>query len=65
MSRPIDPSQPGSPDPASVTSSDDYWAMELKPEEEPVVTGTLFFVTIILIIIGAVWVIMYLRLLDR
>jgi hypothetical protein len=38
---------------------------ELKPGEEPVTTGTLFFVVILLMIISAVWVIMYLRLLDR
>jgi len=44
---------------------EDYFAMQLGPREEPVVTGTLFFVIIILMIIGAVWVIMYLRLLDR
>jgi hypothetical protein len=37
----------------------------LKPGEEPVTTGTLFFVVILLMIISAVWVIMYLRLLDR
>lgn len=37
---------------------------ELSPEEEPVVTGTLFMVMIILMIIGAVWVIMYMRLLP-
>jgi flagellar biogenesis protein FliO len=37
---------------------------ELSPEEEPVVTGTLFLVMIILMIIGAVWVIMYMRLLQ-
>lgn len=38
---------------------------ELAPGEEPVTTGTLFFVVILLMIIGAVWVIMYMRLLDR
>jgi flagellar biogenesis protein FliO len=37
---------------------------ELPPQEEPVVTGTLFLVMIILMIIGAVWVIMYMRLLQ-
>lgn len=65
MNRPIDPGQPVSKSTAGAPGSDDYWAVELKPEEEPVVTGTLFLVTIILIVIGAVWVIMYLRLLDR
>jgi hypothetical protein len=46
-------------------SGDDYWKRELEPKEEPVVTGTLFLVIIILMIIGAIWLIMYLRLLDR
>ena len=50
---------------ATGTPADDYWTTPLAPGEEPVVTGTLFFVIIILMIIGAVWVIMYLRLLDR
>ena len=38
---------------------------ELLPEEEPTTTGTLFLVMIILMIIAAIWVIMYVRLLDR
>lgn len=57
--------EPLGPGSAPATGSDDYWATELTKEEEPVVTGTLFLVIIILMIIGAVWVIMYLRLLDR
>ena len=36
---------------------------QLPPEEEPVVTGTLFVVMVILMIIGAIWVIMYQRML--
>jgi hypothetical protein len=48
---------------APPTGSADRADTELPPEEEPVVTGTLFLVTIILMIIGAIWVIMYLRLL--
>lgn len=38
---------------------------ELKPGEEPVTTGTLFLVAILLMIIAAIWIIMYVRLLDR
>jgi flagellar biogenesis protein FliO len=38
---------------------------ELSPDEEPRATGTLFLVMIILMIIVAIWVIMYMRLLDR
>ena len=52
-------------DPSRSTGSDDPSATELNPEEEPRTTGTLFLVMIILMIIGAVWIIMYLRLLDR
>ena len=49
---------------APPTGSADPSKTELLPEEEPVVTGTLFLVMIILMIIGAVWVIMYMRLLQ-
>ncbi len=49
----------------SPASADDYFARGLAPGEEPVATGTLFFVIIILMVIGAVWVIMYLKLLNR
>jgi flagellar biogenesis protein FliO len=47
------------------TGSDRPDHAEPGPEEEPQATGTLFLVMIILMIIVAVWVIMYLRLLDR
>jgi hypothetical protein len=59
-------SQPSAPDrsPAS-PDKDDYWNTTIGPGEEPVVTGTLFFVIVIMMIIGAVWIIMFLRLLDR
>jgi flagellar biogenesis protein FliO len=49
---------------APPTGTADPGKTELSPEEEPVVTGTLFLVMIILMIIGAVWVIMYMRLLQ-
>lgn len=51
--------------PAPPTGSDDPGETELTAEEEPRATGTLFLVMIILMIIVAVWLIMYLRLLDR
>jgi len=38
---------------------------ELLPGEEPTTTGTLFMVIIILMIIAAIWVIIYMRLLER
>ena len=47
------------------TGSDRPEDAELTHEEEPRTTGTLFLVMIILMIIIAVWLIMYLRLLDR
>ena len=47
------------------TGSDYPDEIELAPGEEPVTTGTLFLVMIILMIICAVWVIIYMRLLDR
>lgn len=46
-------------------SDTDYWSHGLQPGEEPVVTGTLFAVIVILMIIAAIWIIMYLRLLER
>lgn len=38
---------------------------ELQPDEEPRTTGTLFLTTLILMLIGAVWVVMYSLLLRR
>lgn len=52
-------------DRSPTTGSSDPRDTELSPEEEPKATGTLFLVVVILMIIVAVWVIMYLRLLDR
>lgn len=59
------PDQPLGTGSAPATGSDDYFDAELLPGEAPVVTGTLFIVTIILMIIGAIWIILYLRLLER
>jgi len=50
---------------APATGSDDPLRTELLPEEEPVVTGTLFLTMIILMIIAAFWAIIYLRLIGR
>lgn len=47
------------------TGATDPSKAELAPGEEPVVTGTLFLTLILLMIIGAIWVIVYARLLDR
>jgi hypothetical protein len=53
------------PDTAPATGTTDVRKTELAPGEEPVTTGTLFLTMIVLMIIGAVWVIMYARLIDR
>lgn len=53
------------PQTAPATGTADETKTELAPGEEPVTTGTLFLTMIILMIIGAVWVIMYGMLLDR
>lgn len=51
-----DPKASGSGDPS---------AGELRPEEEPNTTGTLFLTIILLMIIFGFWGLMYLTLLDR
>jgi hypothetical protein len=61
--RPPDSAPPAHTAPA--TGSTDPLKTELAPGEEPVTTGTLFLTMIILMIIGAVWVIAYRMLLDR
>jgi hypothetical protein len=50
---------------APATGTTDVRKTELARGEEPVTTGTLFLTMIILMIIGAVWVIMYAQLIDR
>ena len=56
---------PGPDVPASGTGGNDPGATELAPEEEPVVTGTLFLTMIILMLIGAVWAVAYYLLVKR
>lgn len=50
---------------APATGSDYPPDTELLPGEEPVATGTVFLTMIILMIILAVWVILYAELFDR
>jgi hypothetical protein len=38
---------------------------ELPPEEEPVVTGTLFLMVLLLILIFGFWAMMYVTLINR
>ena len=47
------------------TGSSDSPSPNLAPEEEPVTTGTLFLTVVILMVIAAVWVIVYRLLLRR
>ena len=47
------------------TGSAEPHRTELAPEEEPVTTGTFFLTLVILMIIAAVWLIMYRRMLSH
>lgn len=58
------PNEPHPPDHPGLGSTDPR-ETELAPEEEPVTTGTLFLTMIILMIIGAIWITIYLRLVGR
>lgn len=51
--------------PTPGTGSADPRRTELAPEEEPVTTGTFFLTLVILMIIAAVWLIMYRRMLSH
>jgi hypothetical protein len=51
--------------PAPATGAVDPRQTELPPEEEPIVTGTLFLTMLILTVIGAVWIVVYSLLLHR
>jgi hypothetical protein len=50
---------------APAAGTTDQRATELAPEEEPVTTGTLFLTMVVLMFIGAVWIVMYILLLRR
>lgn len=47
------------------TGSSDPAQTDLAPEDEPVTTGTFFLTLVILMIIAAVWLIMYRRMLSH
>jgi hypothetical protein len=61
----MDPYRPLPPAPVPATGSADHGATELAPEEEPVATGTLFLSMVILMIIGAIWVVSYGFMMNR
>ena len=50
---------------APATGSTDPEETELRPEEEPVTTGTLFIMLLFLMAMAGMWFIMYLTLLNR
>lgn len=50
---------------ARATGSDTPEESELRPDQEPVVIGTLFFMIIFLIMIFGFWALMYLSLWER
>lgn len=47
------------------TGGNDPGDSELRPEEEPNTTGTLFLTVVLLMIIFGFWALMYLTLLNR
>lgn len=53
------------PLPTPATGSADPEQTELRPEEEPVTTGTLFLTLVFLMMLFGFWVMMYLMLLER
>jgi hypothetical protein len=61
----LDPYRPLPPAPVSATGSDDPDMVEIGQEEEPNIIGTLFLSTIFLMIIAAIWIVMYILLLGR
>jgi hypothetical protein len=62
----LDPYQPLSRAAAApATGSDRTADTELSPEEEPVVTGTLFLMIVFLMLIFGIWIILYGMLVGR
>jgi hypothetical protein len=47
------------------TGTTDPQKTDMQPEEEPVVSGTLFLTLILLMLIFGFWIIMYITLLNR
>ena len=57
--------EPRGTTPSPGAGSSDPADTDLAPEDEPVTTGTFFLTLVILMIIAAVWVIMYRRMLSH
>lgn len=52
-------------EPAPATGSTDPRDTEMQPDEEPVVTGTLFLTLLFLMLIFGFWFMMYMIMLNR
>jgi hypothetical protein len=61
----LDPYIPLPPAPTPGTGSVDPAETELAKEAEPAIPGTLFLTTILLMIIAAIWIVMFIILLGR
>jgi hypothetical protein len=61
----LDAYRPLPPAPAPATGSADPRHTEIAREEELPIPGTLFLTVVLLMIIGAIWIVMYIMLLNR
>jgi hypothetical protein len=61
----LDPYRPLPPAPAPGTGSSDPADTEVAKQEEPRIPGTLFLMTVLLMIIAGVWIVMFVILLAR
>ena len=61
----LDAYRPLPPAPVPATGSDDPDTIDLGHGEEPNIIGTIFLSTIFLMIIAAIWIVMYILLLNR
>jgi hypothetical protein len=61
----LDPYRSLPPAPIPASGSADRGAVEMSAAEEPPVYGTLFLTIVLLMIIGAVWIVSYLFMLAR
>jgi hypothetical protein len=61
----LDAYRPLPPAPAPATGSSDPHDTELAKQEEPPIPGTLFLTVVLLMIIAAIWIVMYILLLAR
>lgn len=60
-----DPQRTTAPATTPATGAADPRPAELSPDEEPVATGTLFLMILMLMLIAGIWTILYQTLLSR